>query len=486
MSDKQKTIKSTFSISGTGLHTGNEAILTFNPAPENFGIKFRRTDIGSDVFVPADVDYVVDTSRGTSLEFKGVRIDTVEHVLAALSGLEIDNVLVELDQSETPILDGSAGIYVQHILKAGIVEQKATRKYFEIPSNITYTDAENKVELLALPAQDFHISVMIDFDSKVLLPQNAILQQMKHFKDEIAPARTFVFLHELEDLLKNNLIKGGDINNAIVFVDRKVSQEELNHLTELFKKPKVEVLSEGILNNLELKFTNEPARHKLLDVIGDLALVGMPLKGHIIATRPGHAANVQFAKMIKKLIKKEKSGEVIPSFDLTKPPLYDINQIQKFLPHRPPFLFVDRILELTEHHVVGLKNVTMNEAYFVGHFPNEPIMPGVLQIEALAQNGGLLALSSVEDPADYYTYFLKVENVKFRQKVVPGDTLILVNTLIDPIRRGLCHMHGTVYVGNKIVTEGDLLAQILKNKSFYESTPCICKSTGKSCSECGY
>ena len=462
MSDKQKTIKSSISISGTGLHTGNEVVLTFKPAPENFGFKFSRTDLNNDILVPADVDYVIDTSRGTSLEYKGVRIDTVEHVLAALAGLEIDNVLIELDQSETPILDGSAGIYVEHLLKAGIAEQSESRKYFEIPSNIVYTDADRKVELLALPAQDFHLSVMIDFDSKVLLPQNAILHKMRHFRDEIAPARTFVFLHELEYLLQNNLIKGGDVNNAIVFVDRPVSQEELNHLTSLFNKPKVEVRSEGILNNLELKFTNEPARHKLLDVIGDLALVGMPLKGHFIATRPGHHANVQFAKMIKKLIKKEKSGEIMPSFDLTKPPLYDINQIQKFLPHRPPFLFVDRILEMTEHHVVGLKNVTMNEAFFVGHFPNEPIMPGVLQIEALAQNGGLLALSYVDDPADYYTYFLKVENVKFRQKVVPGDTLILVNTLINPIRRGLCHMHGTVYVGNKIVTEGDLLAQVLK------------------------
>jgi UDP-3-O-[3-hydroxymyristoyl] N-acetylglucosamine deacetylase / 3-hydroxyacyl-[acyl-carrier-protein] dehydratase len=462
MSDKQKTIKSSISVSGTGLHTGNEVVLTFNPAPENFGYKFRRKDLDKDILVPADVDHVVDTSRGTSIEYKGIRIDTVEHVLAALAGLEIDNVLVELDQSETPILDGSSRMFVERLLEAGIVEQDAPRRYFEIPSNVVYTSSDKKVELLALPAQDFKVSVMIDFDSKVLLPQNAVLHKMKHFKDEIAPSRTFVFLHELEYLLKENLIKGGDLNNAIVFVDQPVTQKELDHLTSLFKKPNVQVRSEGILNNLELKFTNEPARHKLLDVIGDLALVGMPLKGRIIATRPGHHANIQFAKLIKKLIKKEKSGEVIPVFDLNKPPLFDINQIQKFLPHRYPFLFVDRILEMTEHHVVGLKNVTMNEAFFTGHFPNEPIMPGVLQIEALAQNGGLLALSSVDDPADYYTYFLKVENVRFRQKVVPGDTLILVNTLIDPIRRGLCHMHGTVYVGNKIVMEGDLLAQVLK------------------------
>lgn len=462
MSEKQKTIKSKVSISGTGLHSGKEVLLTFNPAPENFGFKFCRTDLDSNILVPADVDYVVDTSRGTSLEYRGIRVDTVEHVLAALAGLEIDNVLIELNEAETPILDGSSKLYVEKLMETGIEEQSAIRKYFEIPSNVSYMNHEKKVELLALPAQDFRISVMIDFDSKVLHPQHAILQSMDRFREEISSCRTFVFLHELEYLLKNNLIRGGDLNNAIVFVDHPVTQKELDHLTSLFKKPNVQVRSEGILNNLELKYPNEPARHKLLDVIGDLALVGVPLKGHIIATRPGHFSNIQFAKAIKKLIRKEKSGEVIPTFDLNKPPLYDINQIQKFLPHRPPFLLVDKILEMTEHHVVGLKNVTMNEPFFVGHFPNEPIMPGVLQIEALAQNGGLLALSYVSDPADYYTYFLKVENVRFRQKVIPGDTLILVNTLIDPIRRGLCHMHGTVYVGNKIVTEGDLLAQVLK------------------------
>ena len=462
MSEKQKTIKKAVSISGTGLHTGNEVVLTFLPAPENHGYKFRRPNLNPDILVPADVDHVVDTSRGTSIEYQGVRIDTVEHVLAALAGLEIDNVLVEMNQSETPILDGSSGPFVKKLMEAGIEEQSAEKVFYELSTNVTYTNAEKKVEILAVPAKDFRISVMIDFDVKVLPPQSAVLLNMKQFKNEIASCRTFVFLHELEYLYQNNLIKGGDINNAIIFVNRTITQDELDHLTELFKKPKLEVRNDGILNNLELKFTNEPARHKLLDVIGDIALIGMPIKAHIIASRPGHYSNIQFAKMIKKLIKKEKSTPSVPTFDLNKPPLYDIIQIQKLLPHRPPFLLIDRILEMSDQHVVGLKNVTMNESFFVGHFPNEPIMPGVLQIEAMAQTGGIFALNTVPDPQNYYTYFLKVENVKFRQKVVPGDTLIFVNTLLEPIRRGLIHMHGTVYVGNKIVTEGELLAQIIK------------------------
>jgi len=462
MSEKQKTIKSPVSISGTGLHTGNEVILTFIPAPENHGYKFRRTDLNPDVLVPADVDHVIDTSRGTSIEYQGVRIDTIEHVLAALAGLEIDNVIIEMNQSETPILDGSSGIFVEKLLAAGMVEQNADRVFFELESNVTYTNPEKKIELLAIPSKEFKVSVMIDFDVRVLPPQSAILNKISSFKDEIAPCRTFVFLHELEYLLNNNLIKGGDVNNAIIFVNRVVTQKELDHLTGLFNKPRIEVRNEGILNNLELKFSNEPARHKLLDVIGDLALIGMPIKAQIIASRPGHYSNVQFAKQIKKLIKEKSTKKEIPVFDLNKPPLFDIMQIQKLLPHRPPFLLIDRILEMSDRHVVGLKNVTMNEAFFVGHFPNEPIMPGVLQIEAMAQTGGIFALSQVPDPHNYYTYFLKVENVRFRHKVVPGDTLILVNELIGTIRRGLIHMHGTVYVGNKIVTEGDLLAQVQK------------------------
>jgi UDP-3-O-[3-hydroxymyristoyl] N-acetylglucosamine deacetylase/3-hydroxyacyl-[acyl-carrier-protein] dehydratase len=462
MSDKQKTIKSSISISGTGLHTGNVVNLSFHPAPENFGYKFRRTDLGSDNEVPADVDHVVDTSRGTSIEYKGIRIDTIEHALAALAGLGIDNVLMELDQSETPILDGSARIYVEKLLQAGIAEQKAARKTYELTTNVTYTNPVKKTQIIAIPAKEFQLSVMIDFDSQVLTSQNAVMTTISRFKDEIAPCRTFVFLHELEILLNNNLIKGGDLNNAIIFVDRVISRKELDHLAHIFNKPRVEVLKEGILNNLELKFPNEPARHKLLDMIGDLALVGMPIKAHVIASRPGHYSNVEFAKLIKKQMLSEQRTETVPQFDLSKKPAYDIMQIQKVIPHRPPFLLIDRILEISENHVVGMKNVTMNEPFFVGHFPIEPIMPGVLLIEAMAQVGGIFVLSFVPDPENYITYFLKIDKVKFRQKVVPGDTVIFHNTLLDPVRHGICHMEGKAYVGNKIVMVAELTAQIQK------------------------
>ncbi|MCK9218993.1 MAG: bifunctional UDP-3-O-[3-hydroxymyristoyl] N-acetylglucosamine deacetylase/3-hydroxyacyl-ACP dehydratase [Bacteroidales bacterium] len=460
MSEKQQTIKSQISISGVGLHTGKEVEITFKPAPENYGVKFRRIDLPASTLVDADVDNVVDTSRGTSLEQDGVRIDTEEHVLAALSGLEIDNVLVEMNQSETPILDGSSRLYVEALQSAGIVEQKALRKYFELTSNVTYTNPEKKVEMIAIPSKDFRVSVMIDYESKILQSQNATLYNINQFQKDFSSCRTFVFLHELEYLINNNLIKGGDLSNAIVFVDRLVSRKELDHLAQLFHKPKVEVLKEGILNNLELQFPNEPARHKLLDVIGDLSLIGMPLKAHIIATRPGHQSNVEFARLIKKQLKKEKRSVDIPKFDLNKTPLYNINQIKNILPHRPPFLFIDRILEMGSDYVVGLKNVTMNEPFFVGHFPDEPVMPGVIQIEAMAQTGGILALSTVDDPQNYNTLFVKIENVKFRQRVVPGDTIVFFNQLNGPIRRGLVCMKGVAYVGNKIVMEAEMMAQI--------------------------
>jgi UDP-3-O-[3-hydroxymyristoyl] N-acetylglucosamine deacetylase/3-hydroxyacyl-[acyl-carrier-protein] dehydratase len=460
MSEKQRTIKAPVSVSGVGLHTGNEVVLTFKPAPENYGYKFRRVDLNTGTLVDADVEHVVDTSRGTSIEHEGVRIDTVEHVLAALAGLGIDNAIIELNQSETPILDGSSRFYVEALLSVGIVEQKALRQYFEITSNITYLNPEKKVEMIAIPSDEFRVSVMIDYESKVLQSQNANLYHLSQFKDDFATCRTFVFLHELEYLLNNNLIKGGDLSNAIVFVDREMSRKELDHLAHLFNKPRVEVLKEGILNNLEMHFPNEPARHKLLDIIGDLALVGMPIKGHIIATRPGHYSNVQFAKMIKKQIKKEMRPEEGPKFDLNKTPLYNINQIKNILPHRPPFLFIDKILEMGKDYVVGVKNVTINETFFVGHFPDEPVLPGVIQIEAMAQTGGILALNMVEDPQNYTTLFVKIECVKFRHKVVPGDTLVFFNQLAAPMRRGLICMKGVAYVGNKIVMEAEMMAQI--------------------------
>jgi len=460
MSEKQKTISQPVSIDGIGLHTGKKFTLTVKPAPENYGYKFARTDLNTGVLIDADLDNVIDTSRGTSLEHDGVRIDTVEHVLAALAGMEIDNALIELNQSEAPILDGSAKLYVEKLQKAGIVEQKALKKYIELKSNISYSDPEKKVEIIAIPSKEFKVSVMIDFESKILATQNALLNGMKQFTTEIAPCRTFVFLHELEYLLNNNLIKGGDLNNAIVFVDRMISKTELDRLASVFKKPRVEVLREGILNNLELLFPNEPARHKLLDVIGDLALVWMPIKAHIIATRPGHYSNVQFARLIRDLIRKSRKTDTIHTFDLNKTPLYDIKQIQEMLPHRPPFLLIDRILEMGSDYVVGMKNVTMNESFFMGHFPGDPVMPGVLQIEAMAQTGGILALKTVEDPQNYTTLFLKIEHVKFRHKVVPGDTVIFYNQLNAPIRRGLISMKGVAYVGQKVVMEAEMMAQI--------------------------
>jgi len=460
MSENQRTIKAPISISGIGLHTGNEVVITFKPAPENYGYKFRRTDLNTGTLVDVDVDHVVDTSRGTSIEQDGVRIDTVEHVLAALAGLQIDNALIELNQSETPILDGSSREYVEALLSVGIVEQKALRTYYELTSNITYLNPEKKVEMIAIPSSEFRVSVMIDYESKVLQSQNAALINIGQFKDEFASCRTFVFLHELEYLINNNLIKGGDLSNAIVFVDREMSRAELDHLAHLFNKPEVEVLKEGILNNLELQFANEPARHKLLDIIGDLALLGMPIKAHIIATRPGHYSNVQFAKLIKKQLKKERHSDIGHTFDPNKPPIYNINQIKNILPHRPPFLFLDKIIEMGTDYVVGVKNVTINEPFFVGHFPEEPVMPGVLMIEALAQNGGILALSTMEDPQNYLTLFVKIDNVKFRHKVVPGDTLVFFCQFTGPIRRGLICMKGVAYVGNKIVMEAEMMAQL--------------------------
>ncbi len=462
MSTKQKTISKEISLSGVGLHTGEKAKVTFKPAEEGHGYVFQRVDIEGSPTIKADADLVVDTSRGTTLEQNGARVHTTEHLLAAAYGLEIDNLLIEIDGPEVPILDGSSHFFVEALKDAGIIDQEAEKNYFEITENLTYEDLERQTEMLAVPQDDFRVTVMVDYNSKVLGTQHAQMYQLGEFESDISKCRTFVFLRELEYLAKNNLIKGGDLDNAIVLVDTVLPQEKLDELAELLNKPKVEVKGVGVLNNVELHFQNEPARHKLLDIVGDLALVGRPIKGHILAGRPGHKGNVDFAKIIKEEIKRQEKAP--PSFDLEKEPIHDINSIEKILPHRYPMLLIDKVIELSETHVVGVKNVTMNEQFFQGHFPGAPVMPGVLQIEAMAQTGGILALNTVDDPEKYLTYFLKIDKVKFKKKVVPGDTLIFRLDLLGPIRRGIVNMEAKAYVNGQVVAEGELMAQIVKEK----------------------
>lgn len=464
MTDNQRTIDHEVILSGAGLHSGKTVTMKFLPAPADHGVAFRRVDLENKPVLKADIDYVIDTSRGTTLSKNGVTLMTIEHTMAAIRGLEIDNILIEIDNEETPIMDGSSKFFIEAIKEAGIKELDAPRDYYEIKTVQRYYNAERNTEIIALPYDGFKVSVMIDFNTKVLGTQNAELNNIEDFEKEIAPCRTFVFLHELEYLLNNNLIKGGDLSNAIVFVNKQVEQEELDRLAFLFNKPSVEVKQEGILNNIDLYYDNEPARHKLLDVIGDTFLIGKPIKGHIIATRPGHEANTEFARVLRKQMKIDEKNAKIPQIDLTSEPQFDINDIKRMLPHRPPFLLVDKIFEVTEKHVIGIKNVTMNEAFFVGHFPEEPVMPGVLQVEAMAQAGGILVLSTVPDPENYVTYFLKLEDIKFRKKVVPGDTMVFKLVLVEPIRRGICHMRGQIFVGGKVATEGDLFAQIVKKQ----------------------
>ena len=469
---RQRTIKDPVSVKGVGLHTGKTVTLTYKPAPENHGYKFCRVDMPGKPVIDADVDNVVDTARGTTLEQNGARVSTTEHSLAALVGMEIDNCLIELDGPEVPILDGSSLQYVAALEKAGAVQQNAERIYFELKENLTYEDPVKKVEMLAVPQEEYRLTVMVDYNSDLLGTQHASMYNIREFNTLIAKCRTFVFLHELEMLLQHNLIKGGDLDNAIVMVDKPVEKEKLDHLRKVFNKPNVEVKGRGVLNNTTLHFYNEPARHKLLDIVGDLALVGVPLKAHILAARPGHAGNVAFAKKIKELIKKARVQKTM-HFDLNREPLMDIHEIMKVLPHRQPFLMIDKIMDLTKESVVGVKNVTMNEEFFKGHFPGNPVMPGVMLIEAMAQTGGILVLKTVPDPENYLTYFMKIDNVKFKQKVVPGDTVVFDLKLLTPIRRGICHMGGIAYVNGKPVMEADMMAQIVKVKNINAPEPVV-------------
>jgi len=459
--DKQHTLQSEVQISGTGIHTGVMVDMILKPAVPNFGIQFQRVDLPGEPVIKADCDLVTDTSRGTTLESNGMKINTVEHVLAALVGMGIDNVLISLNGPEVPIMDGSSEPFVEIIEKAGVEEQDAEKFWFTLDQNISYKDERKNVELLAMPADEYSVTTLIDFNSPVLGTQHAGLKHIHEFKNQIAPCRTFCFLHELEMLLDNNLIKGGDVNNAIVVVDKPVDNKEMTRLAKVFGKEKIEVKSEGYLNNIELRFPNEPARHKLLDVVGDLALVGYPVKARIIANRPGHSSNVEFAKKIKQYIKKNRNAVSIPCYDPSKPPIYDLQYIESKLPHRFPFLLVDKIIEVSEKHIVGVKNVTYNEWFFQGHFPGNPVMPGVLQVEALAQTGGIFAID-IAGEGQYDTYFLKIDNCKFKNIVRPGDTLLLKMELLSPMRRGIVEMRGTVYSGGKVCTEAVMVAQIVK------------------------
>lgn len=464
MSERQRTIARKTSLVGKGLHTGINVTISFNPAPVNHGYKFCRVDLPDKPIIDALAEHVTDTSRGTTLVHNNASVSTIEHVLAALHGMRIDNALIELDGPEAPIMGGSSYMFVDAIKKAGIEEQSEDRNYFVVKQKVTYSDEEHGVDLIVYPDDHFSINVLIDYNSRILGNQYAILDSIDDFEEEISKSRTFVFFHELEPLFKMGLIKGGDLDNAIVILEREVSQEEIDRIARLFNRPGISTHTAGVLNNTDLHYPNEPARHKLLDIMGDLALVGHPIKGKVVATRPGHYANTRLAKIMRQEMKKALSKRDIPVYDATQAPVLTVEEIKKRLPHRYPFLLVDKIISIDETSIVGIKNVTFNESFFQGHFPGEPIMPGVLLVEALAQTGGLLVLSTVEEPEKYSTYFLKIDKVKFKQKVIPGDTVVLKMELTDVIRRGIVTMFGQAYVGNQLVLEGEMTAQVVKNK----------------------
>lgn len=462
MSTKQQTLKASISFSGKGLHTGVKVTMTVNPADVNIGIVFRRIDIEGHPIIPALCDYVVDTSRGTTIEKDGNRVCTIEHIMSALWTLGVDNAIIDINAPETPIMDGSAKEYARTIIATGIVAQEAERKYYQVTEKMVYTIPEKGVAIILYPDDEFSVSLHVDYNSKIIGNQYATFNPDDEYANKIAPCRTFVFLHDLEPLMKMNLIKGGDLDNAIVVVENPVPDEQLDHLKQLFNKPDIKITG-GYLNNLELRFNNELARHKLLDLLGDFALLGMRIKGRVWATRPGHFANTEFMRQLKITIRKE--GER-PRFiyDCRKPAIYDINSIRKMLPHRPPFLLVDRIFHVDKDSIAGIKNVTMNEPFFVGHFPEEPVMPGVLIVEAMAQCSGILVLGQVEDPENYSTYFMKIDGVKFKRKVVPGDTLQFEIQFLEPIRRGIAVVEGKAFVGESLACEAIMMAQIIKNK----------------------
>jgi len=464
MSERQRTLSREVSLNGKGLHTGIDVVIIFKPAPVNSGYKFCRVDLPGKPTIDALAEYVTETSRGTTLVQNNASVATIEHVLAALHGMQIDNALIELNGPEAPIMGGGAGKFVEAIKEAGIVEQKEERNYFVIKQKITFSDEEHGVDLIVYPDDHLSINVLIDYNSRILGNQYAILDSINDFEKDISRSRTFVFFHELESLYNKGLIRGGDLDNSVVILEKEVEQAEIDRIARLFNRPGINKHTAGILNNTELRYPNEPARHKLLDLMGDLALVGHPIKGKVVATRPGHYSNTRLARIIRQEMKKALSKRNIPVYDPSLPPVYSLEDIKKRIPHRAPFLLVDKIISLDETTVVGIKNVTFNEPFFQGHFPDEPVMPGVLLVEALAQAGGLLVLSDIDEPEKYSTYFVKIDKLKFKRKVVPGDTIILKMELIEPLRRGIVTMYGQAFVGNNLVVEGEMSAQVIKNK----------------------